>query len=124
MTLDGNALVSTPVTELTKLRRGPLEVLTGVPFAATAFDVELPAGCHAELWLVHGDGHELVARWSSPAAPVVPPRLLVDGSLVEVFPGGPQSLTTRGYPRPGSRWRLDLTGAATGPISAWSLGSP
>ena len=124
LTLDGNALVSTPAAELTGLRRAPLEVLPGVPFAAAAFDVELPSGRDAALWLVHDDGDELVERWSSPAVPVVPPRLLVDGSLVEVFPGGPRSLTTRGYPGAGSRWRLDLTGACTGPVPAWSLGLP
>jgi beta-fructofuranosidase len=121
LTLDGDALVSTPAQELTGLRRAPLDLASGVPFASSAFDVELPAGSDAELWLVHEDREdELVARWTSPEQPVVAPRLLVDGSLVEVFPGGPASLTTRGYPRAGSRWRLD----ARGPVTAWSLGRP
>ena len=121
LSLRGDVLVSAPAPELTGLRRDRLEVAPGVPFAAAAFDVELPVGADAELRLVHEDHEEqLVARWSSPAAPLVPPRLLVDGSLVEVFPGGPASLTTRGYPRPGSRWRLDVRG----PVSAWSLGRP
>jgi beta-fructofuranosidase len=121
LALHGDALVSAPAPELADLRRGPLDVTSGEPFAAAAFDVELPAGSDAELWLVH-DGHEdeLVARWSSPAEPVVTPRLLVDGSLVEVFPGGAESLTTRGYPRSESRWRLDVRG----PVRAWSLGRP
>jgi beta-fructofuranosidase len=121
LTLHGDALVSTPARELTGLRQAPLGVASCVPFASSAFDVELPAGSDAELWLVHEDREdELVARWTSPEEPVVPPRLLVDGSLVEVFPGGPASLTTRGYPRAGSRWRLD----ARAPVTAWTLGRP
>ena len=125
LALRGDVLVSTPVPELAGLRRAPLEVAPGVPFAAAAFEVGLTAGSDAELWLVHDDREdELVARWSSPAEPVVTPRLLVDGSLVEVFPGGGASLTTRGYPSSASRWRLDVRGPVRGPVTAWSLGRP
>ncbi|QWZ07886.1 glycoside hydrolase family 32 protein [Nocardioides panacis] len=116
--LHGDRLVSRPAAELTGLRAARLDLTPGRPFRAAAYEVELAAGTRSELWLVHADGtSEPVARWETPAEPLQPPRLLVDGSMVEIFAGGPESCTTRGYPRPGSRWRLDVPGTVT----AWTL---
>ena len=53
-------------------------------------------------------------------SPASPPRVLVDGSMVEVFDGGPAPFTTRAYPTPTSRWVIRLGRPA--PLRAWRLG--
>lgn len=121
LALDGADLVSRPVPELHTLRAEEQLLPTGADIGHRAFEIELPhdAG-DAELWLVHPDGEELVGKWQVPGRVVQSPRILVDGSLVEVFPGRPQSHTTRGYPGPESRWRV--TTSRAGSIRLWALG--
>jgi hypothetical protein len=51
---------------------------------------------------------------------VVQPRILVDGSMIEIFDGTATAYTTRAYPTMTSRWLLRL--AQPAPISAWRLG--
>jgi beta-fructofuranosidase len=111
LTLVDDILVSRPVPELTALRREPLAVEE--PFTAAAFEIET-AG--AELLLVDG-GTELCVAGVDGAA-----RILVDGSLVEIFDAGPTPYTTRAYPTATSRWLLRTAGPA--PITAWRLGPP
>jgi beta-fructofuranosidase len=117
--IDG-VLVSRPAAELDQLRREPLQVVSGVPFKATAFDVELgrEAG-QASLSLVDGADERPVAEVDLSPDPVVPPRILVDGSMVEIFDGGPTAFTTRAYPTTTSGWVLRL--ARPGPLRAWRL---
>jgi beta-fructofuranosidase len=123
LTLAGDALVSRPVAELDALRREPLAVTCGTEFSAAAFDVELGAGAGpASLWLVDGGAERPVAEFDLATDPVVPPRILVDGSLVEIFDGGPAPYTTRAYPTATSGWILRLASAA--PVTAWRLGLP
>jgi hypothetical protein len=49
-----------------------------------------------------------------------PTRILVDGSLVEVF-AGPTPSTTRAYPNATSAW---VVRAAPGTTAVWRLGAP
>jgi beta-fructofuranosidase len=121
LTLVGDTLVSRPAAELDGLRREPLELAPGVPFAADAFDIELPPGAgRAELWLLDGDDERLAAEVEVAGSTVVPPRLLVDGSMIEVFDGTATPYTTRAYPTATSRWLLRLAEPAA--LRAWRLG--
>ena len=99
LTLDGSALVLTPAAELHPgCAWAPLEVLPGMPFTAGGLRRRPPVRPRRRA--VAGARRRRRAGRAVVVAcdPLVPPRLLVDGSLVEVFPGGPQSLTTRGLP--------------------------
>ena len=118
LSLEGDRLVSMPAPEITGLRATPLTVDPGESFEAAAFELSVDAG-PAGLVLVHAPGdEELVARWDEPTRC----RLLVDGSMVEAFPGGGLPHTTRGYPRAGSRWRVDAPRG--GSLSGWHLAGP
>jgi len=50
----------------------------------------------------------------------VKPRILVDGSMIEIFDGTTTAYTTRAYPTTTSRWLLRL--ARSAPVNAWRLG--
>jgi hypothetical protein len=111
-----------PEPELDALRAAPLEVTSGEPFAASAYDCLLPpAARRLTLALVDVGGVErIVVERALPADPRTAPRLLVDGSMIELFDGGPTAFTTRAYPTTASRWVLHLDSPA--PIRAWQLG--
>jgi beta-fructofuranosidase len=120
LSLSGNVLSSRPVPELDGLRREPLPVRSGEPFAATAFDCVLPPHSQrVSLWRVDGAREHLVAERCIPPSQLTSPRIMVDGSLVEIFDGGPTAYTTRAYPTVDSRWLIRL--ATPGPIRAWRL---
>jgi len=105
--LDG-VVASVPVPELDVLRARPLAV--DWPFRAHAFDLDVAGPARrASLWL----DDVAVAEFAAPA------RVLVDGSIVEVF-DGPAPFTTRAYPTAASRWRLRLE--RPGRVEAWTLG--
>lgn len=106
--LAGDELTSRPIPELTQLR-GPRRLLrSGDTLADRAFEVALPPG-RGQLSLVTNDGREQhIAEWVVPEQPIGDPTLLVDGSLVELFPGTPTSHTTRAYPTTSCRWRVTL----------------
>jgi hypothetical protein len=109
------------VPELAGLRREALHIAPSQPFTATAYDVELhPDARRATLWLMDDGEEQLVAEVDVAAFPVVQPRILVDGSMIEVFDGTAAAYTTRAYPTRTSRWLLRL--AQPAPISAWRLG--
>jgi beta-fructofuranosidase len=93
--LAGDALVVRPAAELDGLRTGALAWSSGQPFAASAFEL-VTAGLWT-LGLAGGSADAVVARGSGPA------RVLVDGSLVEVF-DGPTPRTTRAYPTAERHW--------------------
>jgi beta-fructofuranosidase len=121
LTLVDDVLVSRPVGELDSLRGEPIDVRAGEAFAAAAFDCAVPADAGRLTLLLVDDGREeLVAERDLSPAPVSPSRVLVDGSMVEVFDGGPAPFTTRAYPAPTSRWVIRLGRPA--PLRAWRLG--
>lgn len=101
-------LATRPATELTRLRRAPLVLRPDTPFWAPAF--ELVASGPVALRLLDDGVDELVS--AAEGAPSDPVRILVDGSMVEVFHRG-GSHTTRAYPGNGSRWVVEGT-AVTG----------
>lgn len=119
LSLADGVVVSRPAPELEALRREPLVVVPEEPLSAPAFEVELPAG-EGSLWLVDGGAEQLVAEWDVASQPVTTPRLLVDGSMVEVFAGRPRTFTTRAYPTSTSAWLLRFADPAA--CSAWRLG--
>ncbi len=115
-----DVLASQPAAELTALRRNPLDLVPDVPFTANAFDIELRAGAGAaSLWLVDDAGQRLVAECDIGAAPPAQPRILVDGSMVEIFDGSGIASTTRAYPTTTSAWMLSV--ARADDVSAWML---
>jgi beta-fructofuranosidase len=115
-----DTVVSRPAAELDGLRRDPLPIAPDQPFSAAAFDIELaPDSGRAELWLLDGDDERLVAEIDVAESAVVPPRILVDGSIVEIFDGSGIPNTMRAYPTATSRWLLRFDGPA--PLSAWRL---
>jgi beta-fructofuranosidase len=145
LSLDGETLLSRPAAELAGLRRERLELVAGDPFDAAAFEAELPADAGrvslrladaagerpvtigaGERLAAIGAGEALVADRAGEAlvADVDPApsgaRVLVDGSMVEIFGGGPTAYTTRAYPTATSRWVLRWAGEA--PVRAWRLG--
>jgi beta-fructofuranosidase len=121
LSLDGDVLVSRPAAELDRLRQEPLDLTPGRPFAAAAFDIELaPDAGRVGLWLIDGGDETLVAEVDLASSPVVPPRLLVDGSMVEIFDGTATPYTTRAYPTTTSRWLVRPERPA--PLRAWRLG--
>lgn len=123
ISLVGDTLISRPATELDGLRREQLDLAPGAAVTESAFDVELPSAAgSAALWLVDGTTQLPVAQVDVPDRPVVPPRILVDGSMVEVFDGSSTAYTTRAYPTRTSHWMLRL--ARPGPVRAWRLGLP
>ena len=92
------------------------------PFTAVAYDVELPADAgRVELWLVGAGDDRLVAEIDVAPSPVVPPRILVDGSMIEVFDGTATPYTTRAYPTPNEPLAVLRTTRPTG-LRAWHLG--
>ena len=91
------------------------------PFTAVAYDVELPPDAgRVELWLVGAGDDRIVAAIDVAPSPVIPPRILVDGSMIEVFDGTATPYTTRAYPTTTSRWLLRTARPAA--LRAWHLG--
>ncbi|MFB9378556.1 glycoside hydrolase family 32 protein [Kineococcus gynurae] len=109
LSLDGDVLVSSPARELTGLRRET------VPSDAIARARSFEVVAEGEVSLLL-DGVEVC---SVPATPGSPARVLVDGSLVEVF-AGPVPATLRAYPTPTSTWTLK----ASGPTTVHRLATP
>jgi beta-fructofuranosidase len=113
LSLVGGEVVSRPAPELDALRGAPLDPAGAI--SAPAFDCVLPPG-PGRVTLTLDD----VEVASVETGQLDPPRILVDGSLVEIFPGGPAAYTTRAYPRAGSHWRIRLD--RPGEIRCWALG--
>jgi beta-fructofuranosidase len=115
-------LVSQPVEELDTLRRRPLDIVPDVPFSATAFDIELSnGGGAASLWLLDDAGEHPVAGLDLAPTAATGARILVDGSIIEVFAAGDIPFTTRAYPSAHSAWRLRVERDID--VSGWTLGS-
>ncbi len=112
--VDG-ALCSRPARELAGLRRDQLSWRPGVGFTAVAFEVQATGA--VQLSLTDAGTEVLVADVA--AQGTTPTRVLVDGSLVEIF-AGPVPRTTRAYPDATSRWTLR---ADPGTTVVWRLGT-
>ena len=117
-----------PAAELTALRFDRLVFQPGTnPWQAHAF--ELIATGRIALRLADGDSDVFVA--SAEGTATEPARILVDGSMVEIFQRG-TSHTTRAYPTADSSWVVDgaavtayrLGGRVAGPAAADALPSP
>ena len=113
--VDGE-LCSRPAAELVGLRREPLSWKPGVGFQAAAFEVESTGP--VQLYLADAGGEVLVADVAP--HPATATRILVDGSLVEVF-AGTTPMTTRAYPSRTSTWVVHAAAADT---TVWRLGQP
>ena len=100
-------LCSRPAAELVGLRAGEGDLAE--PFTQSAF--ELIATGPVTLRLLGEDDHVVLAAKGTPEDPV---RILVDGSMVELFDRG-ASYTTRAYPTALSRWSVEASvGDVTG----------
>lgn len=109
LSLDGDRLVSRPAAELLGLRSGEISPLEPIREAAFELETEGPL----ELVLVDPatGSRETVVSTTGPT------RVLVDGSIVEVFGDGPPA-TSRHYPTGTSQWEVD----APDGVRAWRLG--
>ena len=117
--LADDALVSTPAGELDALRARPLDVVGRPPVHGRRVRHRAPVRRR-------GSGCSTAGRSGSSPSSTDPrrtdhagPRILVDGSIVEVFDGSATPFTTRAYPTSTSRWILRL--ARPAPLSAWTL---
>jgi beta-fructofuranosidase len=113
--VDGE-LCSRPARELAGLRRERLAWEPGTGFQAAAFEVEATGSVRLSLV----DAGTEVVLMDVAAHPTTPTRILVDGSLIEVF-AGPTPSTTRAYPTATSAW---VVRAAPGTTVVWRLGTP
>jgi beta-fructofuranosidase len=119
--LTGERLVSEPVPELERLRAESLDLTPDAPFTAGAFDVQLSPGSGAvSLWLLDNGNEKLVVEFDVERIPLTQPRILVDGSIIEVFDGTGTPLTTRAYPTTTSAWLLRVENSTD--VHAWTLG--
>ena len=66
------------------------------------------------------DGDDGQLLWSADLAGSA--RVLIDASLVEIFPDAATSFTLRAYPADGERYRLVTAPGVQ--VSAWSLRTP
>lgn len=112
LVVDGDAVYTVPARELVGLRGEPLasDVL---PDQA---ELVLSGSGEAELRLA-GDCEDGQLIWQGVVAGEV--RILIDASLIEVFPGRAASVTVRAYPAEGESYRL-----VAGPgvkVEAWEL---
>ena len=111
-----SVLLSKPAEELIALRREQLDPIDGA-LSAAAFEIE---GDTTELRLIleHDNGTETVLdrRRTQPGDI----RILVDGSIIEVFVDGEPPRTLRAYPEPRSQWRIE--GGTD--LRIWRLGLP
>ncbi|HEU4544806.1 MAG TPA: glycoside hydrolase family 32 protein [Microlunatus sp.] len=109
LSLGPDGMTSRPAVELFELRTDELD--PAEPIHESAFEVVTDGPL--ELVLVDpGTGVREVAARTAGAA-----RVLVDGSIVEVFGDGPPA-TSRHYPTGGTHWEVSTVGG----VRAWRLG--
>jgi beta-fructofuranosidase len=102
-----------PAAELVGLRRERLDHPPGAALETESFEANAPNGLR--LLLVDPTTGLRTSVAESEGAS----RLLVDGSLVELFGLGP-SYTTRAYPGAERHWVIE----SAGPVEVWRLGLP
>lgn len=109
--VDG-VLVSSPAAELTGLRRADLDPRSKITDRA----FELTGRFRGRFTLSAAEPViDLTAETDTEL------RVLVDGSLLEVFVEGRQPITVRAYPAAGTGWQVE---AADADLRAWRLGLP
>ncbi|MFT4167011.1 MAG: glycoside hydrolase family 32 protein [Microlunatus sp.] len=119
--VDG-VLLSQPAAELVGLRRELLDPAVGID-AQRSFEIEIEAeigDTSTGLRLIlqtDGDSEVVV---DIPGDRSAGTRILVDGSIIEVFVPDAPPQTLRAYPTPSSRWRIE--GGAR--LRIWRLGLP
>lgn len=111
---DGGARL-VPAAELDGLLREPVDA----PALPDQAEVELSGEGQAGLWLV-GEATGAQRIWGGAVEGST--RLLIDASLIEVFPGRGASRTYRAYPAPGQRFELRADPGVE--LTAWRLGLP
>ncbi|HET9647905.1 MAG TPA: glycoside hydrolase family 32 protein [Microlunatus sp.] len=110
--LRGDAVVLEPAAELSGLRRETWSLAADGSLDVPAFEVLAPTGLRLRLADPRSGEIRTVVEADTAA------RLIVDGSLVELFAAGP-SITTRAYPGEHRRWLVDAPGG-----EVWRLGLP
>lgn len=111
LALEADRLVSRPAAELTGLRSAELPDGTAGVIDVSAFEVTSDGPVELTLIDPQTGRREPVAAVAGPA------RILVDGSIIEVF-GATTPTTSRHYPTATSRWEIK----APGGYRAWQLG--
>ena len=111
--LSDHAVRLEPATELTRLRRESLHYHSGAALAIPSFEASTANGLRLLLVDPSTGERKTVAESDGRS------RLLVDGSLIELFGPGP-SHTTRAYPGIDRHWVIESAGA----IEVWRLGLP
>lgn len=109
--IDGH-VVQQPAAEVAQLRVQPLDYNPGMPLHYAAFEVEAPEGLYLDLVDTSS------GSWQPAAESALPTRLLVDGSLIELFFDKLPSQTRRAYPNSNRHWII----RSTGPLHIWELG--
>ena len=94
-------LCSRPAAELYALRSA--EIGWQEPFSEHAFEIIAEGPTTLRLIEANSDARTVAVTTGSPTDPA---RVLVDGSIVEVFSGG-RAYTTRAYPTETSRWSIE-----------------
>ena len=112
--LEGDALRTAPARELEGLRRERFDPVDGV-IDIGSFEIE---GTDAGVRLVLEGEHEPQTVVDVDSSSSTDIRILVDGSVVEVFVEGEVARTLRAYPAADSRWRIH--GGAG--LRVWRLG--
>ncbi len=105
-----DAVVCRPAAEMVRLRRESIDYRPGTTLELSAFEISAQDGLRLQLTNVEG-------RVRTVAESAGQLRLLVDGSLVELYGSGP-TYTTRAYLGAGERWVID----SAGPLTVWRLG--
>ena len=117
--VDG-VLLSQPVAELAGLRRERLDPAAEIG-AERSFEIEAQS-CDdpADIRLILQTGGDCEVIVDIPRDRSTDARILVDGSIIEVFVTGTPPQTLRAYPTPDSRWHID----AGSELRIWRLGLP
>ena len=110
LSIDGDRLVSTPVAELESLRAEQLAA--DQPITDRSFELRSESGLIVEL--VEDDSR--VAA-DEPGAV----RVLIDGSVIEIFPQHGTPRTVRAYPSATSTWRVRAAASGTVRIDRLAL---
>lgn len=115
LTLVDGVVRSTPAAELVGLRQEPIDLRQAV--GARAFELEGDTGSVTlALVTASGDRVEVYAYEGAPG----PLRVLVDGSVIEVFEPDGTVRSMRAYPEVGSSWTVSGGEGLRG----WLLGEP
>lgn len=106
-----------PAAELGALTRTPADP------GRLPDQVELVLSGHGPARLLLGTpGNEAQPLWSGTLDEDGPVRILIDASVIEVFPPAGSSQTLRAYPEPGERYLIEAAPGVS--VEAWGLALP